>query len=283
MKKTCEGRRERGVWYSRVFVGVAALAAVSMVQAEIVYGPPVTLNEGTARVYLLVDEGTPLELGVAIDTAFMGELPADGSHGGVVMPDGRSTFEYLLEMPPENPTPFQHVTLDWNPRGHEPDGVYDVAHLDVHFYLIGLDERLAIDPRDPGFAARASRLPEPAYIPAGYVDPGLPAVPMMGVHLVDPASPELRAEDPAPFEYTFIYGAWDGRITFLEPMVATAFLESRQGLEMAIPVAERHAVPGYYPQAYRIAWEDARGEHRIALTNWVRRGGGEDLAGSLSR
>jgi hypothetical protein len=36
--------------------------------------------------------------------------------------------------------------LDWNPRGHIPDGVYTVPHFDVHFYLITREQREEIVP-----------------------------------------------------------------------------------------------------------------------------------------
>jgi hypothetical protein len=75
-------------------------------------------------------------------------LPADGSdyhHCFDENQDGavdRATeclhgYEYVLPLPDavarRADVPFKWVLLDWNPGGHVPPGVYDVAHFDVHF------------------------------------------------------------------------------------------------------------------------------------------------------
>ena len=31
---------------------------------------------------------------------------------------------------------FQFVQFDWNPKGHEPEGVYTLPHFDFHFYTV---------------------------------------------------------------------------------------------------------------------------------------------------
>ncbi|MDN3516298.1 hypothetical protein QWY84_01615 [Aquisalimonas lutea] len=250
--------------------GVLALAA-GAVGAETSYGPALTLGEGSARVYLVTEGDAPVELGLALDDAFLAALPPDGAPHGMVMPDGHSTFEYVLAMPENNPTPFRHLTLDWNPAGHVPEGVWNVPHLDVHFYVISNDERLAIHPSDPAFADKGQRLPDAAFVPAGYVDPGIPPVPLMGLHLVDPDSPELHPDTPQPFTHTFLYGSWDGRLIFLEPMVTTAYLQGREDAVRRLPVAERYEPAGYYPDGYRVHWDEATGEHRVALTGLAMR------------
>ncbi len=252
---------------TRTLAGSIFALTACLAGAETTYGPSVALGDGMARVYLVTEDEVPVELGVALDDAFLSALPADGEPHGIVMPDGRSTFEYMLEMPAGHGTPFQHVTLDWNPSGHEPDGIYDLAHLDIHFYVISVEERLAIDPTDPEFPEKARRLPDAAYLPAGYVDPGAPPVPMMGLHLVDPASPELHPDHPEPFTYTFLYGSWDGRLIFLEPMVTTEYLRTKQPMTRDVPVAAHYQPPGYYPGAYSIRWDEHAGEHRIALND----------------
>ena len=48
-------------------------------------------------------------------------------------------YEYVLPLPDavarRADVPFKWVLLNWNPVGHVPPGVYDVAHFDVHFYM----------------------------------------------------------------------------------------------------------------------------------------------------
>lgn len=265
------GIRHRSGWMLLAGMGTALAGNAALAEQEVHHGPAVALHDGSARTYLVIEDGIPIEVGVALDRAFLAALPEDGAPGGVVMPTGHSAFEYVLEMPTVNPTPFQHVFLDWVPAGHEPPGVYDHPHFDVHFYTTSVDERRTIDPGDPEFMAKAGRLPDPEFIPAGYIEPGLSPVPLMGVHLVDPASPELRPENPKPFTRTFIYGSWDGRLIFVEPMVTRAFLEQRTDEKIPVPVAERYDPEGYYPGAYTVSWDEATGEHRIALTDLLWR------------
>jgi len=36
-------------------------------------------------------------------------------------------------------TPFNHASIDWNPCGHNPEGVWDTTHYDLHLYLDPFD------------------------------------------------------------------------------------------------------------------------------------------------
>lgn len=254
------------------------------------YGEPVAMGKGRVRSYVLHDASgrVPVEVGVAIDEAALEGLPKTGSghHDGHMI-----THEHILQLPAGHGTPFRFVELNWNPFGHEPDGVYqDVPHFDFHFYTIGKDERDAIMPSDPQFAAKANNVPTGEYVPpfnAALGPPGAPpatiAVPKMGVHWVDVRSPELqkllgKPEAFKPFTTTFIYGSWDGRYHFLEPMITRAhILAKRTAIDpkvrdeiIPIAVPKRYHVPGYYPSAYRITWDAEAKEYRVALTQLAK-------------
>src|SRR5690606_34526851 len=111
--------------------------------------------------------------------------------------DQHGYVEFILPLPPDNPTPYRLVELDWNPHGHEPLAVYGAPHFDFHFYTISLEERNAIDPADPQWARKGDHLPGAGYLPAGWADtgtllgaaPAATAIPRMGLHWLDPASP----------------------------------------------------------------------------------------------
>jgi hypothetical protein len=240
----------------------AAEAAGKPVADGLVYGTPVTVGQGTARVYVQTAAGAPVEIGVALSEAALSGLPDQNSPGGQQMPDGMKTFAYTLVMPENNATPYRHVALDWNPGGHEPPGIYDKPHFDFHFYTIAEADRHAIMPTSPDFAGKAARYPAAEYIPAGYVSPAPTAVPMMGVHWIDPKSPELNGQ---PFDKTFIYGSWDGNLIFAEPMITKAFLETKPNFTTPVPVAQTYATPGYYTSSYSIRWDEAAREYRVAL------------------
>jgi hypothetical protein len=255
------------------------------------YGPAIRLGAGRARAYVLVNERAgdrPIEMGLALDERALDSLPLPGSghmgaHGEV--------HENILEMPKKNGTPFQFVELDWNPGGHIPPGVYDVPHFDFHFYTISKAQRDSIDPALPGYDARANELAAADLTPEHYglpLPPGTPpvaaAVPRMGVHLMDMRSPELQGllgnqAGYRPFTTTFIHGSWAGRVIFFEPMITRAYIAAKRAETDAakrdevipLPKPRRYSPAGYYPDAYRIAWDAAAGEYRIALSGLQQR------------
>ena len=255
------------------------------------YGPAVKVGNGTVRTYVVFGEANraaPLEVGVAMSEGAMEGLPARNPHAAHAA--AASSHEhidnhvYLLSLPKRGVAPYQFVELDWNPGGHEPPGIYDQPHFDFHFYTISQAERAAIVPSDSQFQQKADMLPAEAQRPPFYAmaaPPGAPApgVPLMGVHWIDVRSPELqkmmgKPEAYRPFTTTFIYGSWAGRFTFVEPMITRAHIMSkRTATDLAlrnevitVPTAKQYSPAGYYPSAYRIAWDPKAKEYRIALT-----------------
>src|SRR5690606_13008632 len=165
-------------------------------------------------------------------------------------------------MPDGNPTAYRFVGLGWNPGGHEPPGIYDRPHFDFHFYSITEAERAKIVPTEPDYEVKSAHEPLAELIPAGYVRiPG--AVPLMGAHWVDPKTPELNGR---PFTETFLYGTWGGRVTFAEPMITAAFLESKPDHREPIAVPERYESEAWYPTEYRVYWDEESREYRVALS-----------------
>jgi hypothetical protein len=169
--------------------------------------------------------------------------------------------------------------FDWNSHGHEPEGVYNLPHFDFHFYTTSEAEVDGIVPSDPDFAADADHLPEGDFVPPFYsvlappgASPSAVAVPQMGVHWIDVRSPELQAAFGNPdgfetFTKTFIYGSWDGRVTFLEPMITRAYLLTHPNEVVPIPQPARYPQAGWYPSSYRISYDEQAREYRIALTD----------------
>jgi hypothetical protein len=78
--------------------------------------------------------------------------------------------------------------------------------------MISIQERLQIE-----------ILPPVAQIPNGYVPiPG--SVLQMGKHWVDPTSDEFTGKG---FTHTFLFGSYNGPITFYEPMITFEYLQSK--------------------------------------------------------
>ena len=253
-----------------VALGVAAGTGWSSPPARngVEYGTAVPMGDGTARVYIELRDGVPLELGVALSERALDGLPTHHSPGGIELEPGHMMFFSTPEMPRTNPTPYRHVFLGWNPGGHAPPGVYDLPHFDFHLYLTENAEREAIHPAtDPEFERKAANHPSAEYAPQGYVAiPG--GVPLMGSHWVDPTTPELNGE---VFTKTFLFGSWDGELTFAEPMITRAYLETRPDYYQRIPLPEKQAQAGWYPTGYRIRWVEELREYHIALTDFVWR------------
>ena len=259
------------------------------------YGTAVRVGGGYARAYVLYEEGgsgAPVEVGVALDERALENLPAPNPRAPSTSPSGHEHVDnhpYLLSLPEGGAPPYRFVELDWNPGGHEPPGIYDTPHFDFHFYTVSQAERASIVPSDPRFQEKADRLPPDRERPESYVvaaPPGSPApgVPLMGVHWVDVASPELQGmfgkpEAYRPFTRTFLYGSWNGRFHFLEPMITRDHLLARKAAVnpaerdevIAVPTPSSYSMPGYYPGAYRITWDEGAKEYRVALTRLVRR------------
>ncbi len=158
---------------------------------------------------------------------------------------------------------FDHIDFGWNPHGHEPPGIYDVPHFDVHFYMISVDYQNTI--LDPALIVTP---PDAQYIPAGYFTPG-GLVPLMGEHWLDFNAAELNGGD---FTKTFIYGSYDQEFIFYEPMITLAYLQQKGNEKMAIPQPEAFQRTGlYYPTTYSINYDAVKKEYLITLENLVLR------------
>jgi hypothetical protein len=171
-----------------------------------------------------------------------------------------------LPLPPEAcATGFDHVLLNWNLFGHAPKGMFDVPHVDVHFYLTDEAAREAIEPTASGFWEKAAREPAPDLMPADFVPPPeLEPIPAMGVHWSDKTNPVFAGE---AFTQVLIYGAWDGAVTFIEPMVTKEVLASKEAIEAKVKQPARVAEAGFYPLSYRIGYDAERRIHVVVLEN----------------
>lgn len=248
-------------------------------KARTAYGASQPLGGGTARTYVTLNEaGKPTSMGIAMSEAAMTNLPNT--------PNAPSPSAVMLQLalPADAPvTGYNHIMLDWNPQGHEPDHVYTLPHFDFHFYNVTPAQVMAIMPTDPQYATKAASLPAAQFIPTNYQAAstlaGIPAaaasVPMMGLHWLDVTAPELQ---PPPagktFTETFIYGSWDGKFIFLEPMITKAYLESLKntaGMTRNIGTAASVQTPGYYPTSYSIRYDATAKEYRVSLDNLTYR------------
>ena len=250
-----------------LFLGIPLLGALLIAGVRIgdrsgtFYGTAESFGDGTVRTFMTRhSDGRPLSVGILLSDGALNNLPAEMPHVG-------PAHETALTLPRQaRDLPFDHVSVDWNPMGHEPEGLYALPHFDVHFYVMTEAERNTIDPTAKNFEVKAGRQPEAAFLPPNHV-PAPGAVPRMGNHWVDLAAPEMNGQ---PFSTTVLYGTWDGNVTFLEPMITKAYVESvremeGQMVEKAIPQPEKVQVTGYYPMSYSIQYDDLKNAYAITL------------------
>ena len=208
---------------------------------------------GSGRAYLTLDAaGAPTELGLAITESALLGLPT-------------TNLEFVFTLPSEaSVTAYQHAVVNWVPAGHGP-APYLVPHFDVHFYMITPQARNAISSADPAYATKLALQPPANFLPAGYVmDTGMER---MGMHWRDPAAPELSGQ---PFTSTYLYGSYDGKITFVEPMIAKSYLDSKPPLvKRAVKLPQLGSKTGYQATAYSIVFDETKHEYRIALVDFV--------------
>lgn len=226
-------------------------------------GPIYKMGNGSVRSFFTVSPtGVPLKIGVEMTDAALGGLPADP------MDFAANTFVLSIPQKAKDFTAFNHIIVDWNPAGHDPVRVYDKPHFDFHFYEISVAQQTAIPPYSAETAALFDKLPPDGYMPETFVPtPG--GVPQMGKHWADVTAPENNGGE---FTKTFIYGSYDGKVHFYEPMITWDLIKS--GVESSTDVAQpKYFAPDkkYYPTKYEIAMDAAKKIHTISLTGFVWR------------
>ena len=247
--------------------GDAPAASNVATSSQTVFGPSQPLGNGTVKTYVTLDNaGQPTEVGLRLSATAMEGLPQDTGPAQMVMlafPDQAAT------------TAFNHVMLNWNPQGHDPAPLFGKPHFDFHFDMVDMATMMAINPDDPKFATEAEHLPEPKYVPAGYVvPPGPPlvaqVVPGMGVHLVDSGDSTL-VPGRYDFQQIIINGTWDGRYTFIEPMVTREWLLTQPTMQEPLKQPQAYQKSAYYPTAYDVHVDQQTKDYVIALTGLTKR------------
>ncbi len=230
----------------------------SATQPNRIFGPSVTMGNGSAKSWISLDaQGNPTGIGFNMSKGSLDNLPA-------AMPG----TDYMLALPDEatTKTPYQHIMINWNPMGHEPDGIYNVPHFDFHFYIQPMAETMAIPPYMPATAAKFDNLPVAGSIHSDFAK-GPGGVPGMGAHWSDLTSPEFKG---APFTETFVFGSYDGKVTFWEQMITLAWLKGNPTLDKAIKQPTRFDKASYYPTRYKVT-TNADGSQDISMDGMIKR------------
>lgn len=250
--------------YAQIGAGTAADPAYY-------YGDTYFMGNGAFRTYISVDHDNelPVTLGVEFNSQFFIDPP----------PGSKEIHEYTVVLPLPTIagvyTPFTNFESNWSPLGH-PGTPYERPHMDFHFFMSTPEFRAKIkggicgggEANAKSFCKGVKPF-RPECVPPAYIQPGL-VVPGQGSHLLDATGPELNG---GKFLDTFIFGAYDGRIVFYEPMVTTEAFEAilngtwgERCLEIRNPQFVN--VAGYYPSLFCYRYL-MTGNIRVEMSNFV--------------
>jgi hypothetical protein len=220
-------------------------------KAGTTYGPKMAMGQDSVQTYITTNTaGDATEIGIQFPSKAMNGIPAN--------PQG-STF--MLDFPSTLPAPWKFVMVNWNPQGHPPQP-YLTPHFDIHFYMSSMTEVMAI----PGPPAPDLTPINDSLLPADYVTDSV-SIPAMGVHWVDRMAPELAFTDTnMRFGQTLIYGTYQGKVTFVEPMVAKKFFDDKTATT-SFPIKQPRIYPtGFFPTTYNINYDAATDTYTVSLS-----------------
>ncbi len=230
---------------------------------QVYRGPIVKMGNGEVRsVFTLSPTGVPLKLSIEMNDAALTGLTADPADFA------NSTFVLSIPQKAKDLTAFNHLVVDWNPKGHPPFDIYGIPHFDFHFYRISLAQQDAIPPYDATTAALFDKAPPTGFIPGTFIaTPG--GVPQMGKHWVDTKAPEYNG---GTFTKTFIYGTYDGAVTFYEPMITYDYISGGTESSTAFDQPKYFAPDQkYYPTKYETTRDVKNHTHTVSLSDFVWR------------
>jgi hypothetical protein len=261
-------------------------------ESERYQGSSANLGNGTVNTYVELDAaGDLVALGVRLSESTFENLPLepDGTApcfdidgNGVADPMTECFMMLRRNLQLSTTTsaataPFGYVQFNYNPMGHPAPApaAYAVPHFDFHFYLVGQDAVEALRTGTCGFLMdcelyERARVPVPdRYMPPTYIEVGA-AAGGEGNHLLPSTAPEL-ADPPADLTQTFIFGSYDGHITFYEPMIAASFFTP--GVDACYDVAQPAAweVAGPYPTEYCVRYLPDEEAYTVSLESFVHR------------
>src|SRR6267143_3476409 len=290
--------RRNSVVLALLFIGSTAILteplSIRAGATDRILGWRSELWKGTVSSYAEFDDaGVPAAIGIVFSATAMDGLPASGSDqhhcfdrnkDGVVdlATECYQDYEFVIPLPDavsrRSDIPFKWVFLNWNPGGHLPHGVWDLPHFDIHFVIEPIALLLGIEsgpcgPSPDGYVRCDQYELAKKPVPSNYMHPdfraGRTVVPAMGLPWYDPTTPEFRKEQV--FTWSWLYGTYDGKITFYEAMVTRAFLVSKPSVCYQIKAPPAVGLRGFYPTLSCVRYNVDTAEYTVSLEKFVSR------------
>ncbi len=261
----------------------------------VVRGKAVELGQGSVQSYAeLRPDGGLAAIGVAVKERSLERLPSSmklvlEGVGNCSDVDGDGEFDardecvinHALDVPLPKELerdvhqPVQWVSLTWYPQGHNRPGVYNLAHFDLRLHLMSREASQGIGSGACGmmiacedFERATMPVPEP-YLPEDYVDVGA-ALPGLGNHLVDSTLPGF-GEPIQDLTQAFVYGAYDGHLTFWQVLATHSYLEQKPSECAPIKQPREWEISGFYPTQRCVRWVPGRREYTVTLEGFTYR------------
>lgn len=209
-------------------------------------------------------DGSLRAIGLQIDAAAMDTLPSvptndgqtcwDTNGDGVTDPERECNggHERVLWFPKLANLPFKWIMFNYQARGHGPMHVFDKAHFDFHFYIQEFVDRNFIRLGPCGvythcldYEKAMKNIPAP-YWPEGFENQGGVSG-RMGNHLADTSEAPFGGK---PFTQAFVYGQYDGHLTYFESVVATDWARTAPSECKPIKAPPAMEQTGLYPRQY---------------------------------
>jgi hypothetical protein len=213
-------------------------------------GPDVPMGAGVARSWITINHaGVPSEIGVELTDEVLYNLP-----------DTNFSVAIPMHLKAKQTTPFDHLYITWSSHGHPLPGTFISPHMDVRFYMMSLEDQLAI-PAPP--SAQLSNLPPAGFMPDTYF-PDAP-VGKIGLHWTD-----KTFSNPVTSE--MILGTFDGKFSFVSPIMVLGVLQSGESISLPYDQPENFAKTNtYYPTKYNVYRDNITNKHHITLSDFVLR------------
>ena len=90
----------------------------------------------------------------------------------------------------------------------------------------------------------------------------------MGTHWTHGQSHEFHG---LPFTSTMVYGDYEGKMVFNEPMLTKSYLESKPNRTSTIRVPARYPKEGRYPTSFSVTLEPAAKQYRVRISAFQNR------------
>lgn len=227
-------------------------------------------------------DGSLKAIGVTVDQAAMDTLPMvptndgqtcwDKNGDGTTDPERECNggHERVLWFPKMKDVPFKWIMFNWQGRGHGPIGAFDKGHFDLHYFMQEFVDRNFIRTGPCGVYTdcndyeKAIKDPPAPFYPTGFENQrGVSG--RMGNHLADVSESPF---DGTPFTQAFVYGAYNGHITYFESVVEGSFAKSKPDECKTVKAPPAMEVSGWYPKLYCTRYRPDKGDYLFSLEDF---------------